>query len=99
LSFEVKPPPEMPDISQMQVKVYRNRINIDIPPPPDPLQYQFNLDNPKNNQVDVWVDVGKQTSYKLLLKEYGEQTLYVRLRDVDGATGSAAVYSFTASPP
>jgi hypothetical protein len=99
MSFNVKPLPDAPDISQMQVKVRQNRVFIAIPSPPAPYQYQFNLDNPKNNQMDVWVDVNTHTSYQFLLKEYGEQTLYVRLRETDGTTGSAAVYSFNASPP
>jgi len=99
LSFNVKPPPEAPDISKMQVKVNQNRVYIAIASPPEPYQYQFNLDNPKNNQVDVWGDVNTHTSYQFLLKEYGEQKLYVRYLDADGTPGSAAVYSFNASPP
>jgi hypothetical protein len=97
--FKVKPLPPAPDISQMMVSVAWNRVLIELPQPATHHQYQFNLDNPRNDQKDVWVYVGTETRHQLLLKEYGQQLLHVRLIDADGVVGPSASYSFNASPP
>jgi hypothetical protein len=96
--FDVKRAPAMPDAQQFWVYVANNRVNIHTAPPANGLKYQFNLDNPANQQKDVWVMHSAETDYQFLLKEYGKQTLYIRHLDSDGLVSPAAVYEFYAYP-
>ena len=96
--FFYKPLPTKPDISQFIIKAFNNRIQIQTVPPPDGLSYVFNLDNPVNNQKNVWQESGAEHAYQFLLKEYGPQTLYIQYQDQTGALGPAAIYEFNATP-
>jgi hypothetical protein len=96
--FEVSALPPKPDISKMEVKVAVNRIYIKIPPPLEGLNYQFVLDNPINDQKNVWEAQGENGQYTVLLKEYGKQLLSVSYVDDDGDSGPTAFYEFDAYP-
>ncbi len=96
--FSYKPLPDKPDISQLVIKVFNNRVQIKTAPPPERLRYVFNLDNPVNNQKNVWQESGAEPTYEFLLKEYGPQTLRIQYQDDTGAIGPAAIYEFYAKP-
>ena len=96
--FTVKTLPPKPDISQMTLSVVKNRIHINLPAAPEGLIYQFVLDNPVNNQKNVWETEGGNGRYTVLLKEFGKQVLFIRYIDGDGDSGPEAVYEFDASP-
>ncbi len=96
--FSFKPLPGKPDISQMAIKVFNNRVQIKTTPPPEGLSYIFNLDNPVNNQKNVWQESGAEPIYEFLLKEYGPQKLFIHYQDDTGAIGPAAIYEFYAKP-
>jgi len=96
--FTYKPLPPKPDISQLTVKVEANRVYVTTTSAPKELVYAANLDNPFNNQTNVWQGNGASGKFDFLLKEYGKQTLYLHYLDSDGAVGPAAVYEFDAQP-
>ncbi len=96
--FNFRPAPAKPDISQLNVSIARNRVFVETIPPLDGLAYQASLDNPFNQQKDVWQgrDLGHQ--FDFLLKEYGQQVLYIRHLDSDGTLSEPAAYAFDAQP-
>lgn len=96
--FTYEPLPEKPDISQFIIKSFNNRIQIQTIPPSDGLTYVFTLDNPVNDQKNVWQETGAEHVYQFLLKEYGPQKLYIQYQDKTGALGPAAIYEFYAKP-
>jgi predicted phage tail protein len=98
-SFTYKAKPNAPDISQLKVKVERNKVFVNTLNPPEGLTYQAILHNEMNLQKSVWSASGLDGEFSFLLKEYGKQTLILRLLDADGVMGPDAVYEFNASPP
>ncbi len=97
--FTYKAKPNAPDISQLQAKVERNRVFVTTIAPPEGLTYEAVLHNEMNKQKNVWHQTGLNGEFGFLLKEYGKQTLLLRLVDSDGVAGPDAVYEFNASPP
>ncbi len=97
--FTYKAKPNAPDISQLTVKVERNKVFVTTLNPPEGLVYEAILHNEMNLQKSVWSGSGLSGEFSFLLKEYGKQTLVLRLVDGDGVAGSDAVYEFNASPP
>jgi len=93
-----KPIPPKPDISQLVVKVVRNRVLVNTTAPLAGMTYDASLDNEFNDQENVWQGRNLGTSFDFLLKEYGKQTLYIKHVDRDGVAGPAAVYEFYAHP-
>lgn len=96
--FSYKPVPPMPDISQLVAKVEENRVFITTVDPPEGLAYEAMLDNEMNNQINVWQAVGLDGHFDFLLREYGKQTLRLRLVDTDGFAGPEAKTAFDAWP-
>ena len=97
-SFTYKAKPNKPDISQLKVKVLRNRVFVSTINPPEGLVYEAVLQNEVNKQANVWHATGLNGEFDFLLREYGKQTLLLRLVDADGVAGPDAVYEFNASP-
>lgn len=97
-AFTYKPLPDKPDISQFIIQSFNNRVQIQTVPPPDGLTYVFILDNPVNDQKNVWQETGTELVYQFFLKEYGPQTLTIQYQDQTGALGPAAIYEFYAEP-
>ena len=97
-SFTYKTKPNMPDISQLNVKILQNRVYVRTISPPEGLVYEAVLQNEVNNQVNVWRTTGLNGEFDFLLKEYGKQKLLLRLVDADGVAGPDAVYEFYVSP-
>lgn len=97
-AFSYKAAPVMPDISQLSVNVARNRVFVQMPPPLSGLSYHASLDNPFNHQVDVWQGADLANQFHFLLREYGQQTLYIRHIDSDGIESEPAIYEFDAQP-
>lgn len=98
-SFAYKAKPNAPDISQLNVKVERNKVFVNTTSPPEGLTYEAVLLNEVNKQNNVWRGTGLSGEFSFLLKEYGKQTLKLRLIDAEGVAGPDAVYEFNASPP
>jgi hypothetical protein len=98
-SFTYKAKPNAPDISQLKVKVERNQVFVNTLNPPEGLTYEAILHNEVNQQKNVWRGAGVNGQFSFLLKEYGKQTLVLRLVDADGVMGPDAVYEFNAPPP
>ena len=98
-SFTYKPKPNMPDISQLNIKVLRNRVYVRTINPPEGLVYEAVLQNELNKQANVWRATGLNGEFDFLLKEYGKQKLLLRLVDADGVAGPDAIHEFNASPP
>lgn len=98
-SFTYKAKPNAPDISQLKVKVAQNKVFVHTINPPEGLTYEAILHNELNQQKNVWHESGLNGEFSFLLKEYGKQTLVLRLVDADGVAGPDAVYEFNASPP
>ncbi|MES2579382.1 MAG: FecR domain-containing protein [Pseudomonadota bacterium] len=96
--FSYKPAPPAPDISQLVATVKENRVFITTVNPPEGLTYEAMLDNEMNNQINVWQAVGLDGYFDFLLREYGKQTLRLRLVDADGAAGPEAKTEFGALP-
>jgi hypothetical protein len=94
--FSYKPAPPVPDISQLVAKVTENRVFITTVNPPEGLTYEAMLDNEMNNQINVWQGVGLDGNFNFLLREYGKQTLRLRLVDTDGFAGPEAQTEFDA---
>ena len=97
-SFTYKAKPNKPDISQLKVKVLRNRVFVSTINPPEGLVYEAVLQNEVNKQANVWRATGLNGEFDFLLKEYGKQTLLLRLVDADGVAGPDAVHEFNAPP-
>jgi hypothetical protein len=95
-AFSYKAAPVMPDISQLTVTVARNRVFVQAAPPSDGLTYHASLNNPFNDQTNVWQASGLGGQFDFLLKEYGPQTLYLRHVDSDGIESKPAVFEFNA---
>ena len=98
-SFTYKAKPNMPDISQLNVKVLRNTVYVRTINPPEGLVYEAVLQNEMNKQANVWRATGLNGEFDFLLREYGKQKLLLRLVDADGVAGPDAVHEFNASPP
>ena len=98
-SFTYKAKPSTPDISQINVKVLRNRVYVRTINPPDGLVYEAVLQNEVNKQANVWRATGLNGEFDFLLREYGKQKLLLRLVDAEGVAGPDAVHEFNASPP
>ena len=96
--FSYKSKPPAPDIRQLNSTIARNRVFIDTIDPPDGLVYQATLDNDRNNQKNVWQAADLNGRFNFLLREYGKQTLRLRLIDAEGIAGPEAVTEFNASP-
>jgi hypothetical protein len=97
-TFSYKAKPDIPDISQISVNVVRNRVFVRTLPPLNGLTYRVSLTNPFNHQDDVWQDAGLTGQFDFLLREYGEQILYIRHVDSDGVESAPAIYAFDAQP-
>jgi hypothetical protein len=98
-SFTYKAKPNAPDISQLKVIVERNKVFVNTVNPPEGLRYEAILHNEMNQQKSVWSASGLGAEFSFLLKEYGKQTLILRLVDADGVSGPDKEYEFNASPP
>lgn len=97
-AFSYKAAPVMPDISQLKVNVVRNRVFVQLPPSMDGLTYNASLENPFNQQANVWRASDLANQFHFLLREYGQQTLYIRHVDSDGIESEPAIYEFDAQP-
>ena len=97
-SFTYKAKPNAPDVSQLSVKVERNKVFVSTINPPEGLSYEAILQNEANQQNNVWHATRLNGEFDFLLKEYGKQKLLLRLVDADGVTGPDAVYEFNALP-
>lgn len=95
--FSYKPKPPAPDVSKLAVKIEENRVFITTIEPPKGFSYEAMLDNEMNNQIKVWHDIGLSGKFDFLLREYGKQTLRLRLVD-DGVAGEEAKVDFDAQP-
>jgi hypothetical protein len=97
-NFTYKAKPNAPDINQLKVKVERNRVFVSTIDPPQGLVYGVTLHNEVNAQKNVWQGAGLNGEFNFLLKEYGKQTLLLRLIDSDGVAGPEAIVEFDAPP-
>lgn len=97
--FVYKPKPPAPDISQLVASVIENRVFINTLNPPSGFFYEATLDNEQNHQKNVWQAVGLNGRFDFLLREYGKQTLRLRLVDAEGVAGPEAVTEFDGLPP
>ncbi len=97
-AFSYKSAPAMPDISQISVNVARNRVFVQLPPPLSGLIYHASLENPFNQQTNVWQGADVANQFDFLLREYGQQTLNIRHVDSDGIESEPAIYEFDAQP-
>jgi hypothetical protein len=97
-AFSYKAAPVMPDISQLKVNVVRNRVFVQLPLPMNGLAYNASLENRFNQQADVWRASDLANQFHFLLREYGQQTLYIRHVDSDGIESEPAIYEFDAQP-
>ena len=95
--FKYKPKPPAPDISQLVAKVENNRAYITTIDPPPGFVYEAMVDNEANHQVNVWHAIGLSGQFNFLLREYGKQTLRLRLVDADGLAGYEAKTEFDAN--
>jgi hypothetical protein len=98
-SFIYKAKPGVPDISQLKVHVHQNKVFVSTVKPPDGLAYQATVHNEFNNQKNVWQNTVTGSEFSFLLKEYGKQTLILRLVDAESVVGPDAIYEFNAAPP
>lgn len=97
-SFTYKPKPNAPDISQLKVEVLKNRVFVTTIDAPTGMSYIAVLHNDVNQQKYVWQATTNSGDFSFLLKEYGKQTLSLRLVDVGGVSGPEAIYEFNAAP-
>ena len=97
-SFFYKAKPNTPDISQLNVKVLQNKVFVNTLNPPDGLTYEAVLHNEVNKQANVWHATRLNGEFDFLLKEYGKQTLLLRLVDADGVAAPDAAHEFNAPP-
>lgn len=98
-AFVYKPKPPAPDVSQFSNQIKDNRVFITTLNPPQGLVYQAVLDNEMNQQKNVWQATGLDGHFDFLLREYGKQTLRLRLVDEDGVAGPEAKVEFFAWSP
>ena len=97
-SFTYKPEPNAPDISQLKVQVRNNKVFVNTIDAPAGMSYIAVLHNDMNQQKNVWQATTNSGVFSFLLKEYGKQTLSLRLVDADGVVGPEAIYEFNALP-
>jgi hypothetical protein len=97
-SFIYKAKPKTPDISQLKVLVQNNKVFVNTINAPDGLSYVAVLHNEVNQQKNVWRATTASGQFDFLLKEYGKQTLSLRLVDADGVAGDEAIFEFNAAP-
>jgi hypothetical protein len=97
-SFTYKAKPKAPDISQLKVQVRNNKVFVNTINAPDGLSYLAVLHNEVNQQKNVWQASTNGGEFNFLLKEYGKQTLSLRLVDAEGVTGDEAIFEFNAAP-
>jgi hypothetical protein len=97
-TFNYKAAPAKPDISQLTINVARNRVFVQMPPLLNGLSYHASLDNLFNQQKTVWQGADVANQFDFLLREYGQQTLYIRHVDSDGIESEPAIYEFVAQP-
>ena len=97
-NFSYKPKPNAPDISQLKVQVSNNKVFVNTVNAPVSLIYEIALHNEVNQQKNVWQTKTASGEFSFLLKEYGKQTLSLRLVDIDGTFGPSAIYEFDALP-
>jgi hypothetical protein len=98
-SFSYKPKSNAPDISQLQVQVFENKVFVTTINPPEGLSYEVVLHNERNHQTNVWSGRGLGAEFSFLLKEYGKQKLVLRHEDADGVTGPDVIFEFDAPAP
>ena len=96
--FTYKAKPNAPDISQLKVQVRNNKVFVSTVDAPDGLRYQATLHNEMNQQKNVWHTNTASGEFSFLLREYGKQTLSLRLIDADDVSGPDAIYEFSALP-
>lgn len=96
--FKYKPKPPAPDMSQLVTKIENNRVYITTIEPPAGFVYEAMVDNETNHQVNVWQGNGLTGKFDYLLREYGKQTLRLRLVDADGSVGLEGKAEFDSKP-
>ncbi len=97
--FTYKPKPPALDINGLVATISQNRVFVDMVNPPDGFTYEAALDNNRNNQKNVWQAADLQGRFNFLLREYGTQTLRIRLVDREGIAGPESISEFDAFPP
>jgi hypothetical protein len=97
--FAYSPKPPAADLTHLVTKIAQNRVFVDTLNPPSGFSYEVALDNNRNNQKNVWQSADLQGRFDFLLREYGLQTLRVRLVNSDGIAGPEAIAEFDAPPP
>lgn len=97
-AFQYKPKPPTPDVSKLSSQVKHNRVFISTLQPPQNMVYEAILDNDANHQKNVWQATGLNGQFDFLLREYGKQTLRLRLVDEEGVVGPEAKVEFFAGP-
>jgi hypothetical protein len=98
-TFTYKPVPGKPDVSKMDIKIIRNQVFISTQNPPENTRYEASVSNQLNKQKDVWRGNNLDGNFSFLLREYGKQTLSLRLVEPDGTTGEEAIVNFNAFAP
>ncbi len=94
--FTYRPKPPAPDISHLTTLVKDNRVFVSTIAPPKGLVYAAILDNEMNHQEKVWQGADLKENFDFLLREYGKQTIRLRLVDEDGVAGPEAKVEFFA---
>ena len=97
-NFAYSPKPPAADINQLVTRIAQNRVYVDTINPPNGFTYEAILDNKRNNQKNVWQAAGLQGRFDFLLREYGLQTLRLRLVNSDGVAGPESIAEFDALP-
>ena len=97
-NFAYSPKPPAADINQLVTRIAQNRVYVDTINPPSGFTYEATLDNKRNNQINVWQAAGLQGRFDFLLREYGLQTLRLRLVSSDGVAGPESITEFDALP-
>ncbi len=97
-NFAYSPMPPAPDINQLVTSIAQNRVYVDTINPPSGFSYEAILDNKRNNQKNVWQAAGLQGRFDFLLREFGSQTLRIRLVNSDGIAGPESIAEFDAFP-
>lgn len=98
-NFAFSPRPPAADLKQLVTRIAQNRVHVNTINPPNGFTYEAILDNNRNNQKNVWQAAGLQGRFDFLLREYGLQTLRLRLVNSDGIAGPESVVEFDASQP
>ena len=97
-SFIYKSKPSAPNIEHFKYKVINNRVFVSTINPPDKTTYSAALSNTKNNQKNVWVGQGLSGEFSFLLREFGQQSLAIKIVESDGVTGSESLVKFIVLP-